>query len=323
VSLVLLGLSACINTSLKNNNQVLPTVGNIANEYLVQNTVKFAKANGIFLTDIDKNPSKYTILNGQSAAESKSNVQSIYSKDTAPYYDATKTQPAPPRKFPDQSVALNRYTNQLYPLDKVPYYSPSKPYRAITNGGGEHFKTPAKLGDLDKTLPTQSNIRELKNQLDKLNDYIEGPKYMTHDSKGREVYFKDPKAYYDPTMDDKRQRKVQLQNQIRHLTNELNSNKPTLIIGTKKSSVKIQNFFNTNSEETSEFIGKSYYYPVDRSTLSNNHRTVMQNRSNLRTETNGSNKEQPKKNKTINIYTRKPKALKSDQPINIMMRSQK
>ncbi len=205
---------------------------------------------------------------------------------------------------------MNRYTNQLYPLDKVPYYSPSKPYRAILNGGGDHFKTPAKLGDLDKTLPTQSNINELKKQLDKLNDYIEGPKYMTHDSKGREVYFPDPKAYYDPTMNDKRSRKVQLQNQIRHLTNELNSNKPTLIIGTKKSSVKIQNFFNTNSEETSEFIGKSYYYPVDRSTLSNNHRTVMQNRSNLRTETNGSNKEQPKKNKTINIYTRKPESIK-------------
>jgi len=205
---------------------------------------------------------------------------------------------------------LNRYTNQLYPLDKVPYYSPSKPYRAILNGGGDHFKTPAKLGDLDKTLPTQSNINELKKQLDKLNDYIEGPKYMTHDAQGREVYFKDPKAYYDPTLDDKRARKVQLQSQIRHLTNEINSNKPTLIVGTKKSSVKIQNFVNTNSEETSEFIGKSYYYDVDRSTLSNSHRTVMQNRSNLRTESNGSKKEQPKKNEAINIYTRKPERIK-------------
>lgn len=167
---------------------------------------------------------------------------------------------------------------------------------------------------MDSTLPTQSNINELKKQLDRLNDYIEGPKYMTHDSKGREVYFKDPKAYYDPTVPDKLARKVHLQNQIRDLNNQLISDKPTLIVGKKISSVKIQNFVNTNREETNQFIANSYYYPVDRSTLSNRNlnsaRTVMQNKSNLRTESNRSAKEQPNKNQAINIYTRKPEKIK-------------
>ena len=91
---------------------------------------------------------------------------------------------------------------------------------------------------------------------------------MTHDTKGREVYFKDAKAYYDPTLMDKIAQKAKLIDQINNLTIELNDNsKPILIVGTKKASLKIQNFVNTNKEETNEFIGKSYYYPVDRKTL--------------------------------------------------------
>lgn len=152
----------------------------------------------------------------------------------------------------------------------MPYYGPSKPFRAIVNGAGDHFSIPAKLAELEEREASAKNIAELKNQLSMLNKWIEGPKYMTEDTKGREVYFKDAGAYYDPTMPDKLAKKASLQALIASLEQEMKSQEvPALIIGKMKANVKVQNFVNTNKEETNEFIAKSYYYPVDRSTLAN------------------------------------------------------
>ena len=129
---------------------------------------------------------------------------------------------------------------------------------------------------------------------------------MTHDTKGREVYFKDPKSYYDPTIYDKIAQKARLEAQIRELTLELNDpEKPTLIIGTKKSHVSIQNFINTNREETNEFIANSYYYPVPKSTLeyrvSNATNPIVNRNNNLK-------KPEVNKHEAINLYTRKPES---------------
>jgi len=129
---------------------------------------------------------------------------------------------------------------------------------------------------------------------------------MSHDDKGREVYFKDAKAYYDPTMLDKKAQRAKLQSQIKSLTAELNdNNKPLLIIGKMKSSVSVQNFVNTNKEETNEFIANSYYYPVDRRTLAN--RVNRQNGNNhVHVEPHHTDI-QPE---AINIYTRKPERIR-------------
>jgi len=132
---------------------------------------------------------------------------------------------------------------------------------------------------------------------------------MTHDSKGREVYFKDAKAYYDPTMLDKQALRAKLQKQIRELTIEMSSDKPTLIVGTVKSSVSIQNFVNTNKEETNEFIAKSYHYDVDRSTLAN--RTAVNNQLRMgNLNTNEKKVENTNQNQPINLYTRKPENIR-------------
>jgi len=302
-------LTITLTTAKEDKHFNIPNAGKIAHEYLVQNTVNFAKKNGIFQSDIDKNPGKYHILNGLTAAEDNINQNNgIYANDTTPYYDPTKPQAVAPKPIPDQISALNRYKNQIYPLDTVPYYGPSKPFRHIVNGGGnDHFAIPAKIGNLEERTASQKNIDELKKQLDKLNDWIEGPKYMSHDDKGREVYFKDAKAYYDPTMLDKRAQRAKLQAQIKSLTNEMNdSEKPTLIVGKMKSSLSVQNFVNTNKEETNEFIANSYYYPVDKSTLAN--RQNNQN-TNLRTITNNNNLKKVEKNQAINMYTRKPEKI--------------
>jgi hypothetical protein len=302
---IFLATSSAKKTSEKQDLKI-PTVQKIAHEYLVQNTVKFAKANAIYQTDIDKNPTKYHIMNGLSAAEDKAAAPTLYTQDKTPYYDPTKPQAVAATKIPYQGTALNRYTNQLYPLDTVPYYGPSQPFRPIVNGAGDHFSIPASIENLEERVASQKNIIELKKQLDRLNDWFEGPKYMTHDTKGREVYSKDAKAYYDPTALDKQTQRVKLQNQIREMTIEMNTERPTLIVGTKKVNVSIQNFVNTNKEETNEFIGKSYYYPVDRSTLANSTDSSTVNRmdGNLKKE------EKVNKNQAINIYTRKPENIR-------------
>lgn len=162
------------------------------------------------------------------------------------------------------------------------------------------------MGPLEERLPTVKNIRELTKQLNHLNERIEGPKYMTHDTKGRAVYFKDPKAYYDPSLADKMRMKNKLQRNINELRSELNSNyRPTLIIGKAKASVKIQNFVNHNKEETNEFIAKSYYYPVNKQKLAFKRVAELgQARTNLRKEENNNEHQSP-----INIYTRTPENI--------------
>lgn len=237
------------------------------------------------------------------AEQDKANQPStLYTKDTAPYYDPTKPQARPIKKIPNQAIALQRYTNQLYPLDKEAYYGPSNAFRPIVTGAADHFLVPSKLGEIEQRVATQKNIDELKKQLNKLNDWIEGPKYMTKDTQGREVYQHDAKAYYDPTLNDKLAQKASLQKQIRELTNELNDpEKPTLIIGKVKSSVQIQNRGNTNREETNEFIANSYYYPVDRRTLANR---MTMGTSTVKPKVE--NKSEEQKHEAINIYTKKP-----------------
>ena len=299
---------------IKSNFQV-PTVGKIANEYLVQNTVKFAIKNDIFKTDIDKvlyflkkNPNKYQIINGLTASEDTTGKPStIYQNDNKPYYDPTKPQQAEYKtKIPNQVAAKNRYINNIYPLDTVPYYSPSKPYRAIVNGAGDHFLIPAKLEELEEREASEKNIKELKKQLEVLNRSIEGPKFMTQDTKGRDVYIKDAGAYYDPTLADKRAKKASLQAQIASLTKEMNAREvPQLIIGMMKSNVTVQNFVNTNKEETNEFIAQSYYYPVDRRNMvyrNNTHGINQMKAAPVAVE--------PKKNQAVNIYTKTPEKMR-------------
>jgi len=187
-----------------------------------------------------------------------------------PFYDPTIPIKDPPELNEKivQQAAMNRYTKPIYLLDTVPYYGPSKPYRAIVKGPADHIEVKVQLGPLEERLPTAKNIRELTKQLNHLNERIEGPKYMAYDTKGREVYFKDPKAYFDPSLPDKIRLKRKLETNIHELRQELNSiNKPTLIIGKSKAFVRIQNFVNTNKEETNEFIANSYYYPVKRDKL--------------------------------------------------------
>jgi len=162
------------------------------------------------------------------------------------------------------------------------------------------------LGPLEERLPTVKNIRELTKQLNHLNERIEGPKYMTHDTKGRAVYFKDPKAYYDPSLADKMRMKNKLQRNINELRSELNSNyRPTLIIGKAKASVKIQNFVNHNKEETNEFIAKSYYYPVNKQKLALKRVAVLGQRSNFRKGESSNENQSP-----INIFTRTPENIR-------------
>jgi hypothetical protein len=295
--IISISLASCAKQNIR-----IPDAGKVANEYLVQNTVKYALKNNLYQSDIDKNPSKYHIINGLSAEESKTAAPTLYTNDTAPYYDPTKPQAAPKKTIPNQQVALNRYTNQIYQNDKVPYYSPTSPYRTYKTGGEGLVRTKIIMGNLEERNASQANIDELKKQYAKL-EQNDAPKYLTHDAKGREAYFKDSAAYYDPTRMDKEIRKKTLRSNIINLTKELNSaaNAVPLVVGVKKMTIHSQNFINNNREETNEFIAKSYHYDVDRSTLVN--RKPEQTIVNLKPAA------VQNKDNTINIYTRKPERI--------------
>ncbi len=116
------------------------------------------------------------------------------------------------------------------------------------------------MADLTDTIASNSKIQDLQRELDHLNNYVSGPKFL-YDLNSK-VYPLDAGAYYDPTLNDKEKRRKYLQERIKDLTEQMKRNFKPLKTQVKDLKFQVQNFKNLNKEETNSFIGRSYYYPV-------------------------------------------------------------
>ena len=189
----------------------------------------------------------------------------VYEKDSAPYYDPTKPQIALPIKR-EYNIPMQRYTSNIYPLDQKPYYGPND-YRVYTNVPDDRVKVKVNLGDLTEKVASEKNIYKLKQQLDAIQNQYNGPKYLSKDSGEKEVYIKDQRPYYDPTLISRIKKIQHLNNTIADLEAQYNDNSAQPQLNLIKVETHVQNFVNKNKENTNQFIAGSYHYDVNRSTL--------------------------------------------------------
>lgn len=238
----------------------MPRINDIKQEYLTQNTGRYIIENNLAQSDIEVNPMRYALLNGKDAANDPlMKTGEVYSKDSQAYYPYVNPT-SPTASMPTISpAAKSRYGNSnVYQYDQKPYYGPSEPYRVIVNAPKDQVAVPIEFGDLTKTHADEKNLSRLQREL----STIDAPeKYSSLVNSG--VYSADSKAYYDPTLPEKEAKKAELKTSIENMKEDLlHPNIPNFQFEKVKASPKIQNYVNSNKEETNEFIANSYYYPV-------------------------------------------------------------
>lgn len=119
------------------------------------------------------------------------------------------------------------------------------------------------MADLTDTIASNAKIQELEKELSNLKNNVEGPKFLYDQTS--QIYALDPKAYYDPTMNDKIKRIQYLEERIATLNKDMQRSFAPIHVGVGKMHLTVQNFKNKNKENTNKFIGDSYYYQVGKS----------------------------------------------------------
>jgi hypothetical protein len=240
----------------------MPSINDLKQEFLTQNTANYIVKNNIAQTDLDVNPDRYILMNGHNAeTDPLMKTGSLYEKDPNAYYPfvnppqmGTASMPVTPPE------AISRYGNSnIYPLDQKPYYAPNGgEFRVIVDMPKDKLNVPINLGDLSLTHADDKNVRKLEA---KLQDLTRPESLNSVSMTGK--YIPDAKAYYDPTAEEKTMNKIGLENTIVNMKADLlNPNMPKFQFDTITSTPKVQNYQNKNKEETNEMIANSYHYPI-------------------------------------------------------------
>jgi hypothetical protein len=219
----------------------------------------------IHQSDIEVNPNRYILINGNDASTQNEQTGTLYEKDPKAYYpyDNPNIQRtvSTPRVNPEAKMRYG--TNSVYQLDQKPYYGSNGDYRVIYDMPKDKLAVPIQFGDLTRTHADENNIKKLENELDNLN---RGEDLNNVTLTGK--YLKDSTAYYDPTLPEKRFKKAQLVETINEMKEALlHPNKPefqTVLESKRYGPPKVQNYVNKNKEETNDFINRSYYYPIQK-----------------------------------------------------------
>lgn len=236
-----------------------PNAWDVANEALVQNTVKRSNLLNSYRSNIDKNPSRYKVLgsihNTSSVVETS---KELYAKDPKAYYPSFD-----PSRHPEVEVSPKSTPArpEKYEKDKKPYYNPTGEFKIkpLPPMGKD---TNVVLGDVNYTFPTEKNLQNLSNQLEalKLRNMID-----LNEASMKGVYIPDPKPYYDPTIDDTEATKGAIIAQMFEIGKDLENQKKhniTANIGTEKYTPEVQNKDNYDSEQKLKNVAENYYTEV-------------------------------------------------------------
>lgn len=226
----------------------------------MQNEAKIITLSNDAKSEIDKNPGRYEILGGLPDA-SITDPQKIYDKDPEAYY------PHPPAEennynpnYKRMDITKKSRRKEIYELDQVPYYSPTPQTRIINQPEINGKETPITMGDVTETFPTEANLLKLKNRRKQALE-IERKLEKDHG-----VYKLDPRAYYDPTIEESLNTIKGLDKRIAIMEKSLDDSlRNDVALELKKTRVKpqIQNYVNMNAENTHNFVIDNYYTPIE------------------------------------------------------------
>lgn len=147
---------------------------------------------------------------------------------------------------------------QVYAKDKKPYYGQTGEFRIINKVPQDKITVPIQLADLTNFYPDQSNLRILQNRLNNISQKESVSKIASSGA-----YVKDPQAYYDPSANENVLKQAVLAQTIIKMKQKIDDAQ-TVAIKEEVVNVRpyVQNYENSNKEDSNEFIGKNLYYPV-------------------------------------------------------------
>lgn len=232
-------------------------------EAIVQNTANVASENNVYRSNIELQKNRYKIIGSaldqrvRDGVYLNQNSLQKYAKDPEAYYPYMD-----PNKDRTPVVEQVKFNNPpVYDKDKKAYYNPTGEFRVIpTPYVGK--TVPVNLGELQNSFPTEKNLQGLKTQLQAIN-MAENLDVNAIVQKG--IYFPDPHAYYDPSLEDTSRVIKDLKGKVASMESDLNNNLRNSInvqVGTVSLQQQVQNAFNKENEIKANLEMKNYYTPV-------------------------------------------------------------
>jgi hypothetical protein len=198
-------------------NKIVPfNAADLAMEYYQQNTVNNVIKNHLNRSPVDADPGNFQILNGKTKENDPLMKTGImdprFPEPYYPHYDPKLHPQKPKKQIPYKPRP------KIYEKDQKAYYRSTANTDMINNNLPKELKsvkiTLGDLSDKDPSKASREKIDEMQKQLNNLNNFIPLPKNMLKRDKGRNAYYPDPNAYYDPTKSDTEAHKRYLQKQI-------------------------------------------------------------------------------------------------------------
>lgn len=181
----------------------------------------------------------------------------VYEKDSRPYYGKDILDNIN-KNIDYVTVSSNKpkqkYDN-IYPNDRMPYYGPinneNQSIKFLNNGPKDKFLTPIEIKDLSDIIDSEENKKRLEKEIVDINN--------SYDVNRDEVYRRDPRAYYDPSMKSKEQRKEVLKGAIDQISKDLILQQPEFTEENFKVKTNLQNYNNLNLEKDNKYIIDNYW----------------------------------------------------------------
>ena len=230
-------------------------------EAIVQNTAYTMDIVDNLRSNVDKFPTRYKILTSADNKDFTNPSTELYAKDKSAYYPFVNPDKGPTLAPKVDIPVYDRPPK--YEKDQNAYYNPVGPFKIIplVKIGTE---VPIVLDTLKDKFPSQQNVKDLTQELKsiKARDDIAQDINAIY-QKG--IYLKDPKAYYDPTVEDTVETVNKITQTIDTMNKELNKNlkdEVTAQLGTIKIHPEVQNSMNAERETRSLMVKENYYTEV-------------------------------------------------------------
>merc|ERR1712032_796028 len=234
-----------------------PKLRNFVTENLIANTARYILDHGLHRSAIENNNSRFNILSAKDAKDNQElEKPQIYQKDKSSYYGGESLMDLSKNaNYVTLSTnKIKRFKDNIYPQDRMPYYGPTNtdlPIKFASNAPKDKFLTPIEIKDLSDVTDSEENKKRLENEINNIDNVK-----INHID---EVYKRDPLAYYDPTLKDKDDKKVELKSALDQVKKDLRANGPEFTEENFRVKEKLQNYKNFNIEKENGIIRNNYW----------------------------------------------------------------
>lgn len=141
--------------------------------------------------------------------------------------------------------------DNYYSKDKEPYYGPVNNGPVFLNQPKEKILTPIEIRDLSDVIDSEENKKRLENEITNINN--------SYRKNSDDVYKRDNKPYYDPTVESKEERKNELKSALEQVKKDLVADQPEFTEENFRVRQKVQNYRNYNEENHNKYVQDNFW----------------------------------------------------------------